>query len=281
MRSIKIALLAFIWVIFINSVSAQNNDTISVDPLKLHLKQILENSTSSSSEYDVFIKVKAKSNNGSLLTGVLTISDFGIKCSTNNGDLTLPFFDNLILSLNPQCPSKKTVKQFTRLGSSAISVGTCYNNNIEIDFEAKFSSVLESCPRVQALAKDFCDKFNYIANVNKRTYENFQQNYFNIKTVGGTVNKTITEEQRKLIVQANYFNDKKDYPNALELFDQAMQLNPYSYPEAYYNMALIAAEMNSYFYAILNMKKYLLLMPDAEDARKAQDKIYEWEINNK
>jgi len=26
------------------------------------------------------------------------------------------------------------------------------------------------------------------------------------------------------------------------------------------------------------MKKYLMLMPDAEDARAAQDKIYEWEL---
>lgn len=52
-------------------------------------------------------------------------------------------------------------------------------------------------------------------------------------------------------------------------------------PEAYYNMALNAAEMKTYYYAILNMRKYLLLMPDAEDARKAQDKIYEWEINIK
>jgi len=25
------------------------------------------------------------------------------------------------------------------------------------------------------------------------------------------------------------------------------------------------------------MKKYLMLVPDAEDARGAQDKIYEWE----
>lgn len=46
-------------------------------------------------------------------------------------------------------------------------------------------------------------------------------------------------------------------------------------------MALIAAEMKTYSYAILNMRKYLLLMPDAEDARKAQDKIYEWELNMK
>jgi hypothetical protein len=43
-------------------------------------------------------------------------------------------------------------------------------------------------------------------------------------------------------------------------------------------MALIAAQMGMYKYAILNMKKYLMLTPSAEDARAAQDKIYVWEL---
>jgi len=42
-------------------------------------------------------------------------------------------------------------------------------------------------------------------------------------------------------------------------------------------MALIAAQTKDYQYAILNMKKYLMLVPEAEDARAAKDKIYEWE----
>lgn len=280
MKLIKIALLAVILGISISSLRAQNNDITSVDSLKLHLKQILENSTSPSSDYWVFINLKANGSERLLLTGILTISDFGIKCTTKDGNLTLPFSDNLKVNLSAQCPSKKTVKQLAKSGSNAISVGDCYNNNMEVGFYVKFS-VIETCPRVQDIAKEFCGKFNHIVDANKKNYEKFQQNYFNIKTAGGAVNKTITEEQRKLIVQANYFNDKKDYPNALEFYDQAMQLNSYSYPEAYYNMALIAAEMKTYSYAILNMRKYLLLMPEAEDARKAQDKIYEWELNMK
>jgi len=32
-----------------------------------------------------------------------------------------------------------------------------------------------------------------------------------------------------------------------------------------------------YTFAITYMKKYLMLVPDAKDARGAQDKIYEWE----
>jgi hypothetical protein len=42
-------------------------------------------------------------------------------------------------------------------------------------------------------------------------------------------------------------------------------------------MALLYAEKQDFERAVKNMKKYLLLLPDAPDARAAQDKIYEWE----
>jgi hypothetical protein len=43
-------------------------------------------------------------------------------------------------------------------------------------------------------------------------------------------------------------------------------------------MALILAHSGYFYQATYAMKAYLILMPDAEDARKAQDKIYEWEM---
>lgn len=91
------------------------------------------------------------------------------------------------------------------------------------------------------------------------------------------IKPAIVEEQRKYIVQANIANEEKKYGAAIELYEKAMEVNEISYPQAYYNMALIAAESKNYTYAIFNMKKYLMLVPDAEDARKARDKIYEWE----
>lgn len=87
----------------------------------------------------------------------------------------------------------------------------------------------------------------------------------------------ISEEQRKYILQANAFNDVKDYASAIQYYDKAFALNPISYPAGYYNLALIAGLAGNYSYAILNMKKYLLLQPNAPDAREAQDKIYGWE----
>ena len=91
------------------------------------------------------------------------------------------------------------------------------------------------------------------------------------------VKPTISEEQRKYILQANALNDNKDYQSAIQRYDKALALNPVSYPAGYYNLAIIASLAGNYNYAILNMKKYLLLLPNAPDAREAQDKIYGWE----
>jgi len=88
---------------------------------------------------------------------------------------------------------------------------------------------------------------------------------------------TISEEQRKLIVQANVANDDKKYDSALDLYRKAIKIDEFSYTQAYYNMALIAEAENDFQYAIFSMKKYLLLVPDASDACVAQDKIYAWE----
>jgi tetratricopeptide (TPR) repeat protein len=87
----------------------------------------------------------------------------------------------------------------------------------------------------------------------------------------------MNEEQRKLFVQGNAMNKQLDYEEAIIYYEKAFALNPVSYPEGYYNYAIIAALAEKYEFAILNMKKYLLLMPNAQDAVSARDKIYEWE----
>jgi tetratricopeptide (TPR) repeat protein len=87
----------------------------------------------------------------------------------------------------------------------------------------------------------------------------------------------MSDEQRKLFVQGNAMNDRLNYGEAIVYYGQAVSLNPVAYPEGYYNYAIIASLAENYDLAILNMKKYLLLMPEAPDASSAQDKIYEWE----
>ncbi|MDA8165190.1 MAG: tetratricopeptide repeat protein [Desulfobacteraceae bacterium] len=92
------------------------------------------------------------------------------------------------------------------------------------------------------------------------------------------VKPAVSEEQRRLIVQANALSERKDYAGAIDLYQSALDVDPVAYPGAYFNLALLSAQMERYPRAIAYMKQYLQLEPDAKDARSAQDKIYEWEI---
>lgn len=91
------------------------------------------------------------------------------------------------------------------------------------------------------------------------------------------VKPAVSEEQRKYIVQANVMNQRKAYAKAVGLYLHAVEIDPVAYPGAYFNLALLSAQMERYQPAISYMKQYLLLEPEAKDARSAQDKIYEWE----
>ncbi len=92
------------------------------------------------------------------------------------------------------------------------------------------------------------------------------------------VKPAVSEEQRKLFVQANALAQQKEYGKALTQYEKAIALDRTVYPEAYFNMALLAAQEQRPVTAIFYMRHYLLLRPDATDARSAQDKIYEWEM---
>lgn len=89
---------------------------------------------------------------------------------------------------------------------------------------------------------------------------------------------SISEEQRKYIVQANSLTEEKDYQKAIELYLKVLNVDLTSYPAAHYNLALLRAQQSSYDRAIFSMKRYLMFEIDPVEARKAQDKIYEWEI---
>lgn len=91
------------------------------------------------------------------------------------------------------------------------------------------------------------------------------------------VKPPMSEEQRKFVVQANAFNERKEYARAIDLYQKATEVDPVSYPPAYFNLALLSAQTQRFKTAVRYMKQYLLLVPEAKDARRAQDKIYEWE----
>lgn len=93
-----------------------------------------------------------------------------------------------------------------------------------------------------------------------------------------SVKPTITEDERRLIVQANESTQEKQYNLAIDLYNKIIERNPTSYPAAYFNLALLYEQQRYYTFAITSMKKYLMLVPEAPDARSAQDKIYGWEL---
>ncbi|HUR67085.1 MAG TPA: tetratricopeptide repeat protein [Chitinophagaceae bacterium] len=86
----------------------------------------------------------------------------------------------------------------------------------------------------------------------------------------------LKEETRRFIVQATTATEEKRYNDAIDLLEKAITVDP-AYPQAHFNRALLWAQVTIYGAAILEMKKYLMLVPDAADARASQDKIYEWE----
>jgi tetratricopeptide (TPR) repeat protein len=134
----------------------------------------------------------------------------------------------------------------------------------------KFCCCLRELPDLLFYMQYYCGKRFYIEELEKfRQVADYYQTLIE--------KPTISEEQRKYIVQANALNDNKDYTAAIQYYDKSIAVNPLSYPAGYYNLALIASLAGNYSYAILNMKKYLLLLPNAADAREAQDKIYGWE----
>lgn len=86
----------------------------------------------------------------------------------------------------------------------------------------------------------------------------------------------LPEEARRFMVQAEAaFRDRR-IQDALNLYTQGAAVAPW-WAEGFFNIALLAAELKQHDMAIRNMKRYLLLLPDAANAREAQDKVYEWE----
>lgn len=90
------------------------------------------------------------------------------------------------------------------------------------------------------------------------------------------VKPSLPEEARKFKVQAEAAFNKRDFKEAAARYQDALKTAPW-WPEGHFNAALILGEIGRHKAAIKEMRKYLLLVPGAPDAREAQDKIYEWE----
>ena len=87
----------------------------------------------------------------------------------------------------------------------------------------------------------------------------------------------LPEEARKYKVQAEFMVQEKQIDRAIGLYGKALEIAPW-WPEGHYKLAQLLGESKKYNDAMTEMKRYLLLAPDAPEARAAQDRIYQWEI---
>lgn len=87
----------------------------------------------------------------------------------------------------------------------------------------------------------------------------------------------LPEEARKFGVQATSLVEKKRYDEAIDMSGQALDVAPW-WAEGHFNRALMLADQNCFHEAIAAMRNFVLLAPNSTDARAAQDKLYEWEL---
>lgn len=118
-----------------------------------------------------------------------------------------------------------------------------------------------------------------------RVAGNSEQSLAVIKTVAEAVRKLpnkpeLPEDARRYGVQANTAAERKSYDEAVALFTQSLEEAPW-WAEGHFNRALLLANQNRYQEAVTSMKQFLMLAPNAPDARASQDKIYEWELKAK
>lgn len=88
----------------------------------------------------------------------------------------------------------------------------------------------------------------------------------------------LPEEARRFKVQAEIAARENRFADAAALYMKALDIAPW-WPGGRFNRAVLLGEIKSYGSAVREMKRYLLLVPDAPDGRAARDKIYEWEVN--
>lgn len=87
---------------------------------------------------------------------------------------------------------------------------------------------------------------------------------------------TMTEDARRHKVLAENAFREKDFDKAQAEYEAALKIFP-CWPEGQFNLALIAGETKAYRSALLHMKCYLELAPNAPNAEAARDKLIIWE----
>jgi len=90
------------------------------------------------------------------------------------------------------------------------------------------------------------------------------------------VKPPLPEAAHRYEVQAEDAVRHNQLGDAADLYEQATEAAPW-WPAAHYGRALVLANTQDYDDAVMEMKHYLVLVPDAPNARAARDQMYIWE----
>lgn len=164
----------------------------------------------------------------------------------------------------------------------AIYIVTLYGNNGTYDIYSYTHGNCNALQNYDKLTKiadniyrriiDYTDKYNKSLDVVK-SWSVDASRHLNAYPV-----PSMTEPERKLIVQAENLTEKRNYAAAINKYNELLTIKPVTYPKAFYNLALLFEMLSQPLDAIACMKIYLMFEPEGEDARDAQDKIYTWEL---
>jgi hypothetical protein len=142
------------------------------------------------------------------------------------------------------------------------------------------TSVRQGAPDIRGEeANQLADAFLILKITASKTTEedeaHFQEIVHNYQTA--VIKPSIPEEARRFKVQAEDAIKDKNFHLAADLYGQALGVVPW-WPQGHFNRALVLSEIGDFPDAIVDMKRYIALVPDAPDARAAQNQIYEWEL---
>jgi tetratricopeptide (TPR) repeat protein len=91
------------------------------------------------------------------------------------------------------------------------------------------------------------------------------------------VKPTLPEDVHRYRLAAEDAFNNKHFVKALEYYKKGLAIEPL-WPQGQFNAAMIAGELRQYGEAALHMKRYLELVPDANDAKFARENMYLWEV---
>jgi len=101
-----------------------------------------------------------------------------------------------------------------------------------------------------------------------------------VQQYGGRPKPALPEETRRLKLQAEAAIQSKAFEDAVRLYGEGTKLSPW-WSEGYHNAAVLLAELGNYGDAIRNMERFIRLEPGTAAARAGQDRIYQWQFEEK